>query len=202
MKLVVGSRCCESCGEALSGPGQTRETSLKARGSGQSRSSSYYCQRWTWSLIFLCLVIPVVLFFIYKDVGELNSDVWLSLAGFIVLTGVLAIYTLRQAGKTWQGVLEDKIEIARGTRLVFLSDQGKRVNIIADSKLADYFKLGDRVVKIRGYDYPELVERRGNLQLCLACGNPYSISDKCCERCRCPTINPLHYTSLILSNLP
>lgn len=155
--------------------------------------ASYNRQRLAWALIFFLLIIPVVFFIIYKDVGELNSDVWMSLGFFIVITTMLAIYTLRRAGGTWQGDLVKKVEISRGIRLVFLTNQKKRMNIVAGVRLANYFEIGDQVIKIKGYDYPEKIERGGKLQMCVACGTPYPITEKNCRACHYPAIDPQHY---------
>lgn len=194
-KLTASSRFCESCGQAVGTVSPTNRIPVNddLRRSALARSTSYNRQRLAWSLIFLSLIIPVVFFVIYRDVGELNSDVWMSLAFFVVITTMLAIYTLRKAGGTWQGELKEKVEISRGTRLVFLTDRGKRIILVAGSRLAVYFHIGDRVIKIKGYDYPEKIDRDGKLQLCVACGTPYPIMENHCPGCRYPSIDPQHY---------
>ena len=179
-ELSAGSRFCENCGQAVCTirPNKQLPANDSLRCSARARSTSYNRQRLAWSLIFFLLIIPVVFFILYKDVGELNSDVWMSLGFFIFITTVLAIYTLRKAGGTWQGDLVEKIETSKGIRLVFLTNQRKRVNIVAGSRLADYFEIGDQVIKIKGYDYPEKIERGSKLQMCVACGNPYPVTKK------------------------
>ena len=112
---------------------------------------------------------------------------------FVVITTILAIYTLRKAGGTWQGELIEKIEISKGIRLVFLTDQGKRVYIVAGSRLADYLEISDQVIKMSGYDYPEKIERDGKLQLCVACGTPYHITKTRCRAYRYTAIDPQNY---------
>lgn len=164
-----------------------------SRKAAKSRSTSFFRQRLAWSLIFGLLLIPLVLYLIWQDVGEFNSDVWLSLLGFIVFTAILAYFTLRKAGKTWKGELEEIIERENGIQFVFRTDQGKRVSIIGGARLADYFAVGDRVVKIRGYDFPEKIERSGGQQLCVACGKIYPITEKRCRACRYPSIDPRNF---------
>ena len=90
MELTDGIRFCEACGQAV---GTDRPTSQLAVNenlgrSARARSISYNHQRQTWSMIFFLLIIPIVFFLIYKDMGELNSDVWMSLGSFIVITTV------------------------------------------------------------------------------------------------------------------
>jgi len=195
IKLADGSRFCEACGHAVNADRPTSQLAVNEnlRRSARARSINYNHQRLAWSLIFFLLIIPIVFFLIYKDLGELNSDLWMSLGFFIVITTVLAIYTLRKASRTWQGELLEKVEISRGARLVFRTDRGKRINLVAGSRLAVYFHIGDRVIKIKGYDYPEKIDRNGNLQLCVACGTPYPITEKRCPGCRYQAIDPQHY---------
>ncbi len=142
----------------------------ETRRAAQARAESYNRQRQLWSLLFSLLLIPVVLAIIWLDVGELNTDVLLSLAGFIVVTAVLAYFTLRSAAASWQGVLVDQYFKGSSLYLIFRTDRGKRVKLIVGSRLAGYFTLGDTVVKIKGFDYPEKLHRDGDRQLCVACG--------------------------------
>jgi hypothetical protein len=194
-ELSAGSRFCENCGQTVEAirSGEPLPANDGVRRSARARSTSYNRQRIAWSLIFLLLILSVVFYIIYRDVGELNSDVWMSFGFFFLITIILAIYTLRKAGGTWRGELVEKVGSSKGIRLVFLTDQGKSVIIVADSRLADYFEIGDRVIKMKGYDYPEKIERGGKLQMCVACGNPYPITEKRCRTCRYPAIDPRHY---------
>jgi len=150
----------------------------ETRRAAQARAESYHRQRQLWSLLFFLLLIPVVLAVIWLDVGELNADVLLSLAGFIVVTAVLAYFTLRGAAASWQGVLV--VQYFKGSSLYL-------------SGLAGYFALGDTVVKIKGFDYPEKLYRDGDRQLCVACGRLFPLGEAQCTSCRNQAIDPRDY---------
>ncbi len=165
----------------------------ETRRAAQARAESYNRQRQLWSLLFFLLLIPVVLAIIWLDVGELNADVLLSLAGFIVVTAVLAYFTLRGAAASWQGVLVDQYFKGSSLYLIFRTDRGKRVKLVVGSGLAGYFALGDAVVKIKGFDYPEKLHRDGDHQLCVACGRLFPLGEAQCTSCRNPAIDPRDY---------
>ncbi|MBN1537370.1 MAG: hypothetical protein JW908_11605 [Anaerolineales bacterium] len=193
--LNPGDRFCDSCGQPVNGGGAPEQSPVTgvSRAQAKSHSSNYFKQRLAWSFLFGLLLIPIVFVLIWRDVGEFTTDVWLSLLGFIVVTTVLAYFTLRSANKTWQGELEEVIARENGTQFVFRTDQGKRIRIIGSAELADYFHPGDRVVKIKGYDYPEKIERKDGQQICVACGKVFAITEKRCQACRYPSINPRNY---------
>jgi hypothetical protein len=165
----------------------------KTRRAAQARAESYHRQRQLWSLLFVLLLIPIVLVVIWIDVGELNADVLLSLAGFIVVTAILGYFTLRSAAASWQGVLVDQYLKGSSLYLIFRTDRGKRVKLPVGSGLAGYFALGDTVVKIKGFDYPEKLYRDGDRQLCVACGRPFPIGEARCSACGNPAIDPRDY---------
>lgn len=193
-EITPGSRFCDKCGQPLSLTGEDQSPMQPgARKSAHSRSSSYMRQRIAWALIFGLLLIPAVLYLIWKDVGEFSSDVWLSLGGFIILTALLAVITLRKGSGTWQGELSQVISRENGVQFNFTTDQGKNVTIFGNAGMADYFSPGDRVVKIKGYDFPEKIEREGEWQLCVVCGKVYPLREKRCRFCRYPSIDPHNF---------
>ncbi len=193
-EIEFGSQFCDTCGQPLQALGEKRTSPHAAQNrQARARSGSYMRQRIAWALIFGLLLIPAVLYLIWRDVGELSSDVWLSLVVFILVTTVLVVITLRKAGGTWQGELLEVIRRAKGVQFNFITDQGKSITIFGGSDLSDYFKPGDRVVKISGYDFPEKIDRDGEWQLCVACGKIYSLHKKRCRFCRYPSIDPLNF---------
>jgi len=165
----------------------------ETRRAAQARAESYHRQRQLWSLLFFLLLIPVVLAVIWLDVGELNADVLLSLAGFIVVTAVLAYFTLRGAAASGQGVRVEQYLKGRSLHLIFRTDRGKRVKLVVRSGLAGYFVFGDTVVKIKGFDYPEKLHRDGDRQLCVACGRLFPLGEAQCTSCRNQAIDPRDY---------
>lgn len=193
-ELTPGSRFCDGCGQPLLQLGDARApVHPAARKAAHTRSVSFMRQRIAWALIFGLLLIPLVLFLIWKDVGEFSSDVWLSLGAFIAITTVLGVFTLRKGSGSWQGELFQVIQREKGVQFNFITDQGKDVIIFGGASLADYYSPGDRVVKIRGYDFPEKIERDDQRQLCVVCGKVYPIQAKRCRFFRFPSIDPHNF---------
>jgi len=186
---------CSACGCQVNAAIPTNQmNNLKhSKSVKQPNANSYMRQRVAWAVIFGLLLIPMVLFLIWRDVGEFASDVWLSLAGFILVTTVLAVFTLRNAGSTWQAEFIQVIQQSKGMQLDFKTDQGKIKTVYGDDRLAEYFSIGDRVIKIKGFDFPEKIQRDGEQQLCVACGRVYPIVEKRCRYCRFPSIDPQDY---------
>lgn len=193
-KIEAGNQFCGGCGQPLQVIEKTRaEVRRDEKQRAQIHPGGYMKQRIAWALIFGLLLIPVVLFIIWKDVGEFSMDVWLSLGVFIIFTTMLAIITLRKASGTWQGELFQIIPKAKGMQFTFITENGRCITIFGGSGLADYYKPGDRVVKIRGYDFPEKIDRDGERQLCVACGKIYPLHEKRCRYCRYPSIDPHNF---------
>jgi predicted nucleic acid-binding Zn ribbon protein len=193
-ELSPGDRFCENCGKPILPADESRGASRSAaRKTAREHSNRFMRQRISWALVFALLLIPVVFFIIWKDLGEVSADLWLSLGGFILVTAVLAGITLRKAGGSWQGELQEVIQREQGNQFNFLTDRGKKVTIFGGASMADYFSPGDRVVKIKGYDFPEKIRRDGERQICVVCGKVYPISEKRCRTCRFPSIDPQNY---------
>lgn len=193
-EIEFGSKFCDACGQPLQDIGEKRTSPHPAqKRQARARAGSFLCQRIAWALIFELLLIPVVLYLIWKDVGEFSSDVWLSLGVFIVITTILAVITLRKAGGTWQGEFVEAQQKYQGIQMSFITDQGKTKVIFGSSSLLHYYMPGDKVIKIKGYDFPEKIERDGKRQLCVVCGKVYPGKDSRCPSCRYPSINPLNF---------
>ena len=186
---------CEVCGQRIleEDTAPDNQVTDSSRRAASTRSTSYHRQHIAWALIFGVVLIPVVFLIIWLDVGEMTAEVGYSLLGFVVVTAVLGFFTLRKAGDSWQGVLEEMIEKENGIAFVFRSNQGKRVTIYGGAQMAEYFSPGDRVIKIKGYDYPEKVNRDGENQLCMVCGKVYPIGEKRFRFCRYPSIDPHNF---------
>lgn len=193
-ELSSGDRFCENCGKPILRADESRgATRSTARKTAREHSNRFMRQRVSWALVFAFLLVPVVFFIIWKDLGEVSSDLWLSLGGFILVTAFLAVITLRKAGGTWQGELQEVIQREQGIQFNFLTDRGKKVTIFGGASMYGYFQPGDRVIKIRGYDFPEKVRRDGERQMCVVCGKVYPLAEKRCRACRFPSIDPQNY---------
>ncbi|SMX53946.1 zinc-ribbon domain-containing protein [Candidatus Brevifilum fermentans] len=193
-QILSGSKFCDFCGQSLGEQNDHQALpSPSARQEAQSRSTRFMRQRIAWAVIFGLILIPIVLLIIWKDVGELSRDVWLSLGGFIVVTSLLAVFTLRKGGSTWQGQLVQVIPREKGVQFVFLTNKGKKESLIAGSSLVKYFSVGDQVIKVKGYDFPEKIHRDGKTQLCMVCGKVYPMSEKRCRFCRYPSMDPHNF---------
>lgn len=193
-QITPGSKFCDFCGQSLGEQSNHQVLpSPSVRQETHSRSTRYMRQRIVWALIFGLILIPIVFLIIWKDVGELSVDVWLSLGGFIVVTSLLAVFTLRKGGSTWQGQLVQMIPGEKGVQFVFVTNKGKKENLIASTSMVEYFSVGDQVIKVKGYDFPEKIHRDGKNQLCMVCGKVYPINEKRCRFCRYPSIDPHNF---------
>ncbi len=164
-------------------------------------------KRRAWARIFFFILVPiifVVIWISHPDEG-LPLEVIYSLMGFMVVTGILAFITSKGANRGWQGTLVDKyvteVRVNRGeymemvpkNYLVFRTDQGKKRKISVPAGLLHYFRKGDRAVKIKGFDYPEKIDRDGKRQICITCGSIFNAGEDKCSRCQSPAINPNHF---------
>ncbi len=192
-QITQDSNFCDACGHPLleSEESQATEPAID-RKEAHARSGSFMRQRIAWALIFGLLLIPIVLFIIWKDVGELSKDVWLSLGFFIVFTTILGVATLRKGGSTWKGQLVKVIERENGVQFIFNTDKGKK-SLFGNASLMEYYSVGDQVIKVKGYDFPEKLNRDGKNQLCMVCGKVYPIGEKRCRACRYPSMDPQNF---------
>lgn len=193
-RLVPSGREGAPAEAAFPGRVMTAEETLAWAGSYRTNS-----RRYAW--IFLLVLVPVVVGVIRLSTGEWNEDVLYSAAAFIVVTGLLAFFSRRGTEGAWRGTVEGKA-IRRETRrrhddgpaetvyipvVVFRTDTGKRVKLRVSRDLYEYFREGERVVKIAGFDWPEKEESAPeDRRVCIACGNVLEAGEVPCSRCRAP----------------
>jgi hypothetical protein len=139
-----------------------------------------------WALIFVLLMIPIILLIMWLDVGEINGDVLYSLLAFLVATAALSAGAFRVAWQSWRGVLVGE-ELRRNILfLVFRTDSGRTHRLRASGSMSAYYMPGDRVVKIKGFDYPEKEQRDAEWRICIVCGTVYVVDRDACPLCRAP----------------
>jgi hypothetical protein len=161
---------------------------------------------------FFVLLQPVVFVVIWLSMGELNKDVFLSLAFFSLVTFILAVITRRKAAKSWRGIVVDKGVRQRRIRsgdsspdrietyheVVFQTNRGKKVKMRCGPSYFEHMGPGDEAVKVPGYDWPvKAVIDDGGQRACLACGGLIGLQEGNCPRCRAPVPHLETLTGLV-----
>jgi len=166
-------------------------------------------KRKSWAWLFFFLILPIIFGLIWYDTGELSTDVWLGFAGFIVVTALLAYYSSRKTNQGWIGTVTDKdrweVKVRIPAKGLFYyetqvkhalnieTDSGTKIALAVSPAYYEYFSVGDRIIKIKGFDYPEKVNRDGIEQVCITCGAFFDIGLDNCSRCKSPAINPENF---------
>ncbi|KUJ94858.1 MAG: hypothetical protein XD41_2139 [Desulfonauticus sp. 38_4375] len=161
----------------------------------------YRIYAWGFFFVVLCIIFGVI----WWDVGEINKDVLYSFGFVVIVTFLLAMWTLRNLNKNWQGEVKDlfvkKVRIRRenapdeiGFRpmIKIRTDRGKNITLRVPENLFNYFKKGDRVFKVSGFDWPEKVDLDTSERVCLVCSGLFTQGSGQCPRCRAP--EPDHAT--------
>lgn len=149
---------------------------------------------------FFVLLHPIVFVVIWVSMGELNKDVFLSLAFFSFVTFLFAWNTRRNAVKSWKGAVVDKGIRKRRVRsgdqshdrietyheVVFQTTRGKKVKMRCGVPYFEHMNPGDNALKVPGYDWPIRAEDDGGPRVCLACGSLIDPGEGNCPRCGAP----------------
>lgn len=160
---------------------------------------------------FFALLHPVVFVVIWISMGELNKDVFLSLAFFSFVTFLFAWTTRRKASKSWAGEVVDKGIRQRRVRsgdeshdrietyheVVFRTTRGKKVKMRCGVPYFEHFHPGDPAIKLPGYDWPVKARDDGGPRVCLACGNLIDPGEGNCPRCGAPVPDHEALVSLV-----
>ena len=161
---------------------------------------------------FFLLVLPAILGLIWWEMGELSQDVLSSFAFAALVFFLLARWSRRATTQSWLGVVEDvarnQMQVRRmralrerypsaGVPQRSLPGHGRKVTLRLPHELSGYFRPGDRVFKLSGFDWPEKVERDGPERVCQACGRLYPQGQGRCWRCSAP--EPDHETLVRLA---
>ncbi len=162
---------------------------------------SYRRQARLYAWGFFLLVIVCVLLLLWLEMGVIDQDVMLSLGFFVVVFFLLARWSRRATQATWRGVISDKrvkVESARGgglasqRRVIAVESDSGRHEIRVAASLYDYFKAGDGVFKLAGFDWPEKLKLDSASRACIVCGEPFDSEAVQCPRCAAPV--PDHAT--------
>ena len=144
--------------------------------------------------------------------GELNQDVLSSFAFAALVFFLLAWWSRRATTRSWIGIVEDMVGTQMQVRRTgvrrkqypatdsprrSLPGHGRKVTLRLTQELSHYFRPGDSVFKVSGFDWPEKVERDGPKRVCLACGRLYPQGQGRCGRCGAP--EPDHETLVRLA---
>jgi predicted nucleic acid-binding Zn ribbon protein len=193
MSTIRGEQCGRPVAEA--GPMASREAT-------QAWLRSYRRQKKAWAWIFFFILVPIVFVGIWISMGELSSDVFYSVGGFVIVTGMLALWSSRKANKSWQGTLMDK-EVRKVTiqndsstelryYLTFETARGRTERLSVHPNILAHFDVGDRAVKVKGLDYPVNLDADEGERLCPVCSTIYDANAAECPRCRVPALDPRH----------
>jgi hypothetical protein len=137
---------------------------------------------------------------IWWSMGELNRDVFLSLGFFSLLTLMLAMHTRRRTSRAWSGVVTDKtireLRLRGGARaeerveqrfeIVIETSRGRNVELSCPQAFFGYVNIGDTLLKVPGFDWPEKAELDHGYRVCISCGDVLGAADGNCPRCRAP----------------
>ena len=152
---------------------------------------------------FFLLLLPIVFVVIWRSMGELNEDVFLSLGFFAFVTFLLAFFSQRDAASQWVGEVKEKtVKITRVLGAVGRADartvhcflevvtkQGKQVRVRATRDVFDYFEIGDGIFKAPALNWPEKTILTEGRRICPCCGAILQIRTASCERCRAPVLD-------------
>ncbi len=195
--LGAKDRFCPRCGRAVAPP----SAGLTTRAATQAWLRSYRRQKRAWGWIFFLLVLPIVLGAIWIAAGEFSKDVLYGVAGFVVVTGLLTLYSSRQTNKAWQGTVVDKAvrEVTVGDGeddvtelqhyLTVEQAEGLRHEFVVNEAAFSHFELGDRAVKVAGADFPAKLDPDPRARMCILCGAVFDAQASHCPRCRAPAVD-------------
>lgn len=156
---------------------------------------------------FFLVLLPVVFGVIWWSMGELNAEVFYAWLFFAVLTFILAVFSRRNAKRSWTGSVMDKGVRQQRIRssnpdhpdhyetyseVVIRTTRGRKIKLRCTPAYMDYVNPGDQVFKVPGFSWPEKVTLDGHRRLCISCGQVLDAGAPSCQRCKAPM--PDHQT--------
>jgi hypothetical protein len=148
---------------------------------------------------FFMLVLGIVLFAIYREMGALTRDVWGSFIFFFLVFLILVIRDRRITMSGWRGqIIKKTIRTHRrrdnhgsmqevASFILHIDTGFRKRKIRVNPPLFEYFNTGDEVFKVSGFNFPEKVIPPPGMRCCIACGAV--ITDPAgshCTRCKAP----------------
>lgn len=192
-------------GPPAASPGGAARGARAFVGAGRRELEKYRKKRSRWAFYFFLFLIPVAFVVIIISVGELSAEVWMALGAFLGVTIILSLFSSRRTSHGWRGRIQDKkiktlryrddsIDTGYSTRqqclLEVQTSRGKRVRTEVSGSMYNYFDVGDSIIKIGGFAYPEKINLDGINRGCINCGRVFEEGRELCPTCRAPAIDP------------